>query len=573
MRTYFFLIVLWTITTTILAQDQMSPRLEKQASTTRLIVKGKPFLILGGELHNSSTSGTGYMRPIWKDLVAKNLNTAIAAAYWELVEPREGEFDFTLVDSMILGARKEGLHMVVIWFGSWKNGYSTYAPSWVKNDVKKYPRAKDANGKTLQHLSTFGEATMQADARAFKALLKHIRDIDEKEQTVIMVQVENEMGLFTTARDHTEAADKAYSSQVPKDLTDYLLSQKGKLQPELDSVWKANGYKTNGTWEQIFGKSIVDEKNWKTLSYLTEELFTVYQYAKYTGKIAMEGKEAYPLPMYVNAWLKQEGIYGSMPGKYPSGGPLPHTLDIWRAAAPAIDIIVPDIYVPDARVPIEQYDRPFNANFIPEIRAGIRSANEALWAFGEHNIFGISPFGIDGLKAEDDPITQTYDALSQVKDLIIQHQGKGSMTGILVDTDQPVQAIDLGGYTITAELGRSENFTNMAGQKTNEGPSVAGGILINIAPDEFIAVGKDYRLTFVPSKPEKNTLLDVDFMDEGTFVNGKWISTRRLNGDEGTGGGDPGFGNVPKQPAATLRFQQYPDGRYSIIRYKIYKYK
>ena len=551
-----------------LAQNSSLPHLEKRNNTTQLIVNGNPFLILGGELHNSSTSTPTYMQPIWEQMKKKNLNTVIAPVYWELLEPEEGHFDFALVDSMLAGARKQNLHLVLLWFASWKNGYSMYAPSWVKNNSDKYPRAKDQNGKSLQQLSTFGEATAQADARAFKALMKHIHEVDAKQQTVIMAQIENEVGLFYTSRDHMAAPDKAFHSAIPNELMQYLTTHKGELQPELDSVWKQNGYKTSGTWEEVFGKSIVDEKNWQTLSSLTEELFTVYQYANYMGKVAAAGKEAYPIPMYVNAWLKQP--LTPTPGKYPSGGPIPHTLDIWRAAAPAIDMIEPDIYVDDVLYTVEQYHREGNPLFIPEIKPGIRSANQAFWIFAEHDALGFSPFGIDESKPDDDPITKTYFVLRQVSDLIIQHQGKGTMKGIFLDTAHRTQSFELGGYRVEAKLG-SGSFAELAGFSVGQKKSeLAGGILINTGKDEFIAIGKDYNLTFTPLQQDGKTL-DVEYFDEGTFVNGKWITIRRLNGDEGTGGGDYGFG-FKTGNSASLKFQPSVNGDYSIVKFKIYRY-
>ena len=551
-----------------LAQNSSLPHLQKRNNTTQLIVKEKPFLVLGGELHNSSTSGAAYMRSIWVQMKKKNLNTVIASVYWELVEPQEGHFDFTLVDSMLTGARKQNLHLVLLWFASWKNGYSMYAPSWVKNNSDKYPRAKDANGKSLQQLSTFGEATAEADARAFRALMKHIREVDGKQQTVIMVQIENEVGLFYTARDHTEAANKAYNSPVPDDLMQYLTAHKGKLQPELDSAWKANGYKSSGTWEEVFGKSIGDKTNWQTLSYLTEELFTVYHYAKYMGKVAAAGKEVYPLAMYVNAWLKQKMT--PMPGNYPSGGPTPHTLDVWRAAAPAIAFISPDIYVPEVVYTVEQYHREGNPIFVPEIKPGIESANQAFWIFGQHDAIGVAPFGIDESTPDEDPITKTYAALRQVSGLLLQHQGEGTMKGLFLDSANRKQSFELGGYRVEAQLG-SGSFTELAGFSVGQKKTaIAGGILISTGKDEFIAIGKDYYLTFTPLQQDGKTL-DVDYFDEGTFVNEKWVTTRRLNGDEGTGGGDYGFG-FKKGNVAVLRFQPSPTGDYSIVRFKMYRY-
>ena len=550
------------------------PHLEKQGEVTKLIVKEKPFLILGGELHNSSTSGMAYMHPIWECMAQKKLNTVIAPVYWEFVEPVEGKFDFTLVDSMIYGARNKDLHLVILWFGSWKNGYSMYAPGWVKNDQKRFPRAKNKEGQPFQMLSAFGEASMNADASAFSMLMRHIKEVDAKYQTVITMQIENEMGLFSTDRDYCDAANKAYTGSVPDDLMKYLSARKGNLQPGVDSVWKANGYKRSGKWEEVFGKSTIDSKNWKVLSYLTEELFTVYYYAAYIEKIAAAGKQEYPIPMYVNAWIKQPGSSGSYPGKYPCGGPIPHTLDVWRAAAPSVDFIAPDIYVSlkDAVYTMEQYHQSGNPLFIPEYKHGDEAALVAFLAFGRHDAISFSPFAIDDWSPDKDPITKTYAALSQVKDLILQHQGKGTMAGIYVDSISEVQEFDLGAYKIKAQLadGFLAELAGLTGPAKKV--SAAAGLIFSVGHDEYIVVGKDFMLSFNPLKVnDKKPFIDVEFMDEGTFADGKWVATRRLNGDEGTGGGDYGFG-FGTNKAGSLRFQKQTDDAYSIIRFKMYSY-
>jgi hypothetical protein len=564
------------LTGIVFSQSPSIPHLERQGNTIKLIVKDKPFLVLGGELHNSSTSGTAYMHPIWERMAQKHLNTVFAPVYWELLEPEEGKFDFTLVDSMILGARSQNLHLVILWFGSWKNGYSMYVPGWLKNNHEKYPRAKGKDGQSFEMLSAFGENSMKADANAFRTLMKHIREIDGEFQTVITVQIENEMGLFMTDRDYCDQANKAFNAPVPGEIMNYLKTNKGKLQPEIDSVWKANGYKLSGKWEDVFGKSIENKKNWKVLSYLTEELFTVYHYASYVGKIAAAGKEEYPVPMYVNAWVKQPGMTGGYPGKYPNGGPIPHTLDIWRAAAPSIDFIAPDIYLSlkDAMFTIEQYHRPGNPVFIPEYRHSAEAASVAFWAYGQHDAISFSPFGIDDLKPEEDAFTKTYAVLSQVEDLILQNQGKGTMAGIYVDTSRKVQEFSLGGYRIKTQFGGNYYPEPVVQEGKTKKAFAAGGLVFSIAPDEFIVVGKDFVLSFNPLKAdEKKPFFDVEYMDEGTFVNGKWFVTRRLNGDEGTGGGDYGFGSGKSMKSGTLRFQWQPDDAYSIIRFKLYKYK
>jgi beta-galactosidase GanA len=572
-RTAFIFIAL-IIADFAFAQNLSMPHLEKQGKLTKLIVNDKPFLILGGELHNSSTSTAEYMQPIWERMAQKNLNTVIAPVYWEFLEPEEGKFDFSLVDSMITGARKQNLRLVILWFGTWKNGYSMYAPGWVKNSQEKYPRAKNKEGQTFQMLSAFGEASMNADARAFGMLMRHIREVDAKQQTVITMQIENEIGLFSTDRDYCEPANRAYGSQVPADLVKYMVNNKGNLRPEIDSVWKANGYKTKGSWEEVFGKSTVDRKNWMALSSLTEELFTVYYYARYIEKIARTGKEEYPLPMYVNAWIKQPS--GGYPGKYPGGGPVPHTLDVWRAVAPSVDFIAPDIYVARqvAMYTMEEYCRSENPLFIPEYRHGAEAGLMAFMAYGQYNAVCFSPFAIDDWNPVDDPITKTYSVLAQVQELILQHQGKGTMTGIYVDSLKKVQEFNLGNYKIRAQLtgispAQLAGFTGSA-----EMASAAAGLVFNTGPDEYIAVGKDFMLSFNPLKADENKpYIDVEYMDEGTFINGKWLTTRRLNGDEGTGGGDYGFGpgNTPR--SGTLHFQRTANNSYSIIRFKMYRYK
>lgn len=567
---------LLTLATSLWAQKIAQPHLEKKGDNIQLIVKGEPFLVLGGELHNSSTSGATYMRPIWNQMKRKNLNTVVAPVYWELIEPREGSFDFSLVDSMIYGARRQNLHLVILWFGSWKNGYSMYVPGWVKNDTKRFPRVRNQKQESFVVLSTFSAASMKADAKAFKTLMQHIRKIDEKYETVITAQVENEVGLFYEPRDHSLEANKAYEQGVPVDLMRYLTANKGKLQPELDSAWKANGYKTAGTWEEVFGKSVLNKEDNKALSYLPEELFTVYHYSKYIGQVAKAGKEAYPIPMYVNAWIKQKSFF--WPGKYPSGGPIPHTLDIWRFNAPDLDFISPDIYVPipEARDVIKQYHRPGNPVFIPEIKPTAASASLAFWAYGQHDAICFSPFGIDETTPENDPITKSYAVISQVQELILKHRGNGTMAGIYVDTAGKSQSFNLNGYSVTVNL--AIPLPTVAGgevaglSSSNQSVTSAGGFVFATGPDEFVVVGKDFTLRLTPLKPDaEKPKIDIEYMDEGTFINKIWVRTRRLNGDEGTGGGDYGFG-FNKGFSANFRFQPSSANTYKIVKFKLYRY-
>ncbi|HEX8116666.1 MAG TPA: beta-galactosidase, partial [Pyrinomonadaceae bacterium] len=222
------------------------PHLRRQGTATQLVVDGKPFLVRGGELGNSSSSSLEYMRPVWPKLAALKLNTVVIPVYWELVEPAEGKFDFSLVDGLIRDARQHGLKLVPLWFATWKNSMSTYVPAWVKRDQKRFPRSQDGAGRGIEILSTFSLENTEADARAFAALMRHLREVDGREHTVIMVQVENEIGMIPEARDHSATADSLYARPVPPELLTYLQRHADSLVPELRAKWGTRGNRTQG---------------------------------------------------------------------------------------------------------------------------------------------------------------------------------------------------------------------------------------------------------------------------------------------------------------------------------------
>ncbi|GBF21135.1 MULTISPECIES: beta-galactosidase [Arenibacter] len=338
-----------------IAQKKDIPHLENINGSVQLIVNNEPFTMLAGELHNSSTGSEHYMQPIWKLMAEKNLNTVIAPISWELIEPEEGKFNFSIVDSAIKGARREGLKLVLIWFGSWKNGKSMYTPEWAKTNTKRFPLAEDGEGGTMASLSTFGVNTLKADSKAFAAFMKHIKEVDFQEQTVVMVQVENEIGSLDYRasygmpniymRDYSDEANKNFNGPVPNELIDHLIKNKNQLHPALKKAWGDNGYLEEGSWDEVFGKG---EKytgdDWQNnFSYYTEELFMAWNYAKYVGEVAKLGKEEFPLPMYVNAWMKQPN--GREPGQYPSGGGLCHKYLIYGVLQHLPSIFLPRIFM------------------------------------------------------------------------------------------------------------------------------------------------------------------------------------------------------------------------------------
>jgi len=269
------------------------PHLEKRGAVTQLIVDGQPYLALAGELHNSSSSSLAYMQPIWPKLKQMNLNTALAVVSWDLVEPEEGRFDWTLVDGLIEGARRHDLRLVLLWFGSWKNGLSHYIPDWVKADYERFPRVRVRDG-TLEILSTLAQENWEADAKAYAAFMQHLKAVDGDQHTVIMIQMQNEVGLHADTRDRSAPADAAFKAPVPRELMEYLAANKDRLLPETRSIWQRSGFKTTGTWEEVFGRGPA-----------TDELFMGWHYARYCDRIAAAGKDILPLPVFVNAWIVQ----------------------------------------------------------------------------------------------------------------------------------------------------------------------------------------------------------------------------------------------------------------------------
>ncbi|HEY6806371.1 MAG TPA: DUF5597 domain-containing protein [Pyrinomonadaceae bacterium] len=528
-----------------------TPSLRKQGRATQLIVDGKPFLMLAGELGNSSSSSADYMRPNWPRLAAMNLNTVLVPVYWELIEPTEGQFDFSLVDALIQDARKSNLRIVPLWFASWKNSMSCYAPAWVKTNQKRFPRAQDKNGVGMEILSPFNKENVEADARAFAAFMRHIREIDQDKHTVIMVQVENEIGMIPDSRDRSAIANSLFSQPVPSDLMDYLQKEKELLIPEFRAVWANNGYKVRGAWEEIFGKGPA-----------TDEIFMAWYFGRYTQRVTEAGKAEYPLPMYVNAALIRPGY---QPGQYPSAGPLPHLIDVWRAAAPKIDFLSPDIYFQNFAEWIRRYDRSGNAVFVPEALPGPIDAVNALYAIGQHNSMGFSPFSIESLdETTNNVITQSYDLLQQLTPLIIQHQGKDEMAGLLPEgAEQRLpQQLRLGGYILNVTYERptqnpqaAQNPGVPSGTSAQSANVLSGGLVIASAPDEFVFAGTGLTVTFEVETPGE--LVGLLAVDEGGYKNGEWIQARRLNGDQTHQG----------------RHLRIPPGKFGIQRVKLYRYR
>ncbi|MGB6386903.1 MAG: DUF5597 domain-containing protein [Terriglobales bacterium] len=495
----------------ICAQDASLPRLEKRGVTTQLMVGGKPFLMLAGELHNSSSSSLEYMKPLWSRLAAIPLNTVLTPLSWELIEPTEGKYDFTLVDGLLAQAREQHLHVVFLWLAAWKNGMSSYAPVWVKQNTKRFPRVILHNNEanTLSAIAGFSDTTRDADARAFAAVMQHIREVDSRDHTVIMMQVENEVGVLGDARDHSSAAEQAFASSVPPQLIEYLKSHRDTLDPELRALWLQQGEKNSGTWAQVFGDTA-----------RADEIFMAWNYARYVQAVTTKGKAAYNLPMYVNTWLAGEDV---TPGDYPSGGPQPRVIDIWKAAGSAIDIYSPDVYAANFSYWATRYHRDDNPLFIPETNGGTTGAANAFYAVGEHAAIGFSPFAIDSFPEGTTDLGASYSAIASVSPILLEQQtkDKNNVHGFTLTKQHPSVEFSMNGYVVDISL--DEIF----GNRSEEG----FGLIIATGQNEFLGVGKGFRVHITLRSPSPFQL-GYASIDEGIYEEGKWTPGRRLNGDE-----------------------------------------
>ena len=451
----------------------------------------RDFIILGGELSNSAATSVDDINEVLPRMKALGLNTVLVPVYWELMEPMEGQMDFTLVDRTIDVARQQGLKIIPLWFGAWKNSMSCYAPAWFKRDVKRFPRAITADGKPLEIASCFSDNVQQADLRAFSALMQHIAEIDPQREVVIMMQIENEIGMLESARDHSPLAEKAYRQPVPQTLL------------------KALNIKKQGTWAEVFGTNdYADEK------------FMAWHYASYVEHLAKAARQIHDMPLYVNAAMNSRG---RKPGEYPSAGPLAHLVDIWKTGAPSIDILAPDIYDTGFKSWASQYAMPLrpqdggkvkNRLFIPESRCCENSGMRALYAFGEHQALGFSPFAIDQASSQEtESVTQAYNLLGQINSLISHLSPLTSKTwGLLFDQEDNERIIDDGGVMMTCR----HYFTLPWDARATDGSTwlEGGAILVRLDKFDYLLAGSGVVVDFKTSTEKK--LGEDGFAEAGT---------------------------------------------------------
>lgn len=420
-------------------------------------VRRPDHIILGGELGNSSASSKEDIRTIFPNLKEMRLNTVLMPVYWELIEPSEGSFDFSLLDEAIATAEQNDLKLVLLWFGSWKNSMSCYAPGWIKTDTKRFPRAVTEQGKPLEILSAFSSEVLEADFNAFNALLDYLK-LHDKNNTVIMIQIENEIGMLESARDHSDIAEKEYSKGVPKELSAIL------------------NVKTGSPWKEVE----------EDMDY-ADEIFMAWNYACFVEKLAKSARKKLPsVLLYVNAALDSRG---RRPGQYPSAGPIARLAKIWKAGAPSIDYLSPDLYDPPFAPWFKQFDNiEDNRLFIPEIRRSADSGAHALYAIGEHAAIGFSPFSIENANPQEAKrLKEAYQIIEKTWPYMHNCESRG----VLFESENAKDPVKIDFGLFDTPITASHFFTLPWDSRATDGSlwPAGGGVIVQIGIDEFLIIG------------------------------------------------------------------------------------
>jgi beta-galactosidase GanA len=507
----FAVVAVWSTASLLEAQvkERPLPRLVQKDGRYALMVDGAPFLILGAQANNSS-AWPAVLPKVWSAIEYLHANTLEIPIYWEQFEPQPGQFDYMVIDRILAQVREHRVRLVLLWFGTWKNGSQHYMPEWMKLQPERYSHLIDKNGRPVDSPSPYAEASLEADIRAFTAFMRHLKAADPQ-RTVVMVQVENEPGTWGTLRDYSPAAEKLFHSPVPAGII--------KAMNKEASAPSAN-------WEEVFGPE-------------AEVSFHAWSVASYIQQVAAAGKAVYPLPLYANAALR-DPIKPGAPGTYESGGPTDNVIPIYKVAAPAIDMVSPDIYMSDTAQylkVLELYRRDDNPLFVPETSGSANVARFFFSALGLQAV-GFSPFGLDytrtrffqarpGSTPEEflEPTAQNYKLIGPMMRDIARLNFEGKLQAVAEEKGKPAQTLQFGSWNATVSYGAVRNGP----AKGNAEPN--GRVLVaQLKDNQFLLAGYFCRVDFQPKDPDKRRqFLKVE---EGTYENGAFKFIRILNGDQ-----------------------------------------
>jgi len=500
-------------------------------------VNGEPFFPVGGQSMNQAGQSASEAEAAFKAVKLLHGNTLEIPVYWEQVEPEEGRFDFSIVDALLASARRYGMKLVLLWFATWKNGNMDYTPTWVKTSPQRFRRVASPTGRAVWVLSSHCRANTEADQRAFTALCAHLKAVDSTERTVIALQIENEPGILGSDRDYGPEAQATFESPVPDELVSKM---KAAGKGPVFEVWQEAGGKEGGSWPELFG-------------WAGGELMTAWSIATTIDGLAEAGKAVYGLPMYINVWLARHAW--AMAGEdYPSGGAVPKVLDIYKWFTPHVDLIAPDIYLPDNKgyeSMCRAYARDDNPLFVPE--SGGRAASNA-WlmfrAIADYNAIGYHGFGVEWYMAEDGSVrpeaqmvVDSFRCVSAVIPLLLKYQGTGKIHAVVQEENMESQELDLDGYVGQVQFdGRPRWFPPAGDTAERRGR----GLVIQASQHEFYLVGSHYQLVLHPKLPP-HVARDMSLVrdpllrrssqylsvDEGHFdEKGEFVVDHQRNGDE-----------------------------------------
>ncbi|WP_020652435.1 GH35 family beta-galactosidase [Massilia niastensis] len=503
------------------------PRIVERDGRHALIVDGKPFLMLAGQAHNSSNYPAALPK-VWAALKDARANTLEMPIAWEQIEPSEGKFDFSFIDTLVAEARQNDIRLVIVWFGTWKNTGPGYLPEWVKFDNKRFPRMIDKDGKTVYSHSPFGEATLAADRKAFVAMMEHIKRIDAKQRTVIMVQVENEVGTYGVARDYAPRAQAVFEQPVPQ----AVLARQKAPRPGAAS----------GNWRQVYGD-------------YADQYFHSWAIASYIEDIARAGRAVYDLPMFVNNALRDPLPNPPAPWKsdFASGGPTWDVIDIYKAAAPHIDFAGPDIYMPESNkvsAILGQFKRKDNPLMIPEMGNAASYARYVYQALGM-GALGVAPFGLDyadysnyplGSKFTDrrmvEPFAKVFGVFAPMQRQWAQWAFEGRTYGVAEGDDRVPQTVAMKGWNATVsfrefQFGERQYLRDKNEYQSGTESPNGGVAFAQVGDDEFVIVGQQVRVKLAGAGPNAGKPSLWARVEEGRFdADGKWIMERNWNGDQ-----------------------------------------